>query len=597
MAGVLGLFFGTGEVTKDDMTAPAGKDQQASPVYVASIDQGTSSSRCIVFGRDGSIVAEHQMEHEQFYPRPGCVEHDAEEIWRNVEMCVKSALNTACLGAPDMAAVGITNQRESTLVWDRNTGTPLHPLIVWNDVRTESICRDLKADGGADRFRGRTGLPISPYFSATKLMWLLDNVAGLRELAEKGDALFGTMDSWLMWKLTGGRMHVTDVTNASRTNLMSLEGLHWDKSILQELGIPACMLPSIVSSSEVYCVADNPDNVLNGVRVAGILGDQQAALFGQTCFREGQTKCTYGTGSFILMNTGERVVPSTNGLLSTVGFKLGEQACVYALEGSIAYAGSTVQWLRDNLEMIKSASEIEALARTVEDNGGVFFVPAFAGLLAPHWRGDARGLMCGLTAYNTKAHVVRAVLESTAFQVQEVLGAMNQDSGVEAVSLKVDGGMTANTLLMQFQADLLGVQVLRPKMSETTALGAAFAAGLAVGVWEDIDDLSKTWALGQEYEATMAAEKRDTLLRNWQRAVKRSLGWEVTEGYPMEDEGGGKVASAVATRSGTTASGGSWRLETAALMAIAAAAGAAAAAVVMTTKGGQKLNIGALRPW
>eukprot|EP00752_Nemacystus_decipiens_P007537 g6736.t1 len=538
MAGVLGLFFGTGEEVKSrsDSDIMTTAPSHESSKYVASIDQGTSSSRCIVFGQDGRIVSEHQMEHEQFYPEPGRVEHDADEIWRNVEMCVKSALNAAGLDTSDLAAVGITNQRESTLVWDKNTGTPLHPLIVWNDVRTEHICRELKANGGADRFRDRTGLPISPYFSATKLMWLLHNVPGLREVAEKGDALFGTVDSWLMWKLTGGKVHLTDVTNASRTNLMSLKGLHWDESILQELSIPACMLPSIVSSSEVYCVADNPENVLNGVKIAGILGDQQAALFGQTCFGEGQTKCTYGTGSFILMNTGERVVPSTNGLLSTVGFKLAGQPCTYALEGSIAYAGSTVQWLRDNLEMIKSASEIENLARTVDDNGGVYFVPAFAGLLAPHWRGDARGLLCGLTAYNTKAHIARAVLESTAFQVQEVLGAMNQDSGVEAVSLKVDGGMTANTLLMQFQADLLGVQVLRPKMSETTALGAAFAAGLAVGVWKDTGELSQTWALGEDYESTMAAETRDKLLWNWQRAVRRSLGWDVERGAE-EDEG------------------------------------------------------------
>ncbi|CAM9290523.1 unnamed protein product, partial [Hapterophycus canaliculatus] len=335
--------------------------------YVASIDQGTSSSRCIIFRSDGSMVSEHQMEHEQYYPRPGCVEHDADEIWRNVETCVKSALERVGLDVSQLAAAGITNQRESTLVWDKHTGTPLHRLVVWNDVRTESICRDLKADGGADRFRGRTGLPISPYFSATKLMWLLDNVTGLREVAENGDALFGTMDSWLMWKLTNGRLHVTDVTNASRTNLMSLEGLCWDKTILKELRIPQCMLPSIVSSSEVYCVADNSDNVLNGVKIAGILGDQQAALFGQTCFNEGQTKCTYGTGSFILMNTGERVVPSTHGLLSTVGFKLGGQACVYALEGSIAYAGSTVQWLRDNLKVcIEPHGLEEALSRNVQ---------------------------------------------------------------------------------------------------------------------------------------------------------------------------------------------------------------------------------------
>eukprot|EP00903_Cladosiphon_okamuranus_P006123 g6027.t1 len=578
MAGVLGLFFGTGEdiesrSNSDIMTAP----EHGSKKYVASIDQGTSSTRCIVFGRDGSIVSEHQMEHEQFYPQPGRVEHDADEIWRNVEMCVKSALSTAGLDTSDLAAVGITNQRESTLVWDKKSGTPFHRLIVWNDVRTEPICRELKTNGGADRFRDRTGLPISPYFSATKLMWLLENVPGLREVAENGDALFGTMDSWLMWKLTGGKVHLTDVTNASRTNLMSLTGLHWDESILQELSIPACMLPKIVPSSEVYCVAENSDDVLNGVKIAGILGDQQAALFGQTCFGEGQTKCTYGTGSFILMNTGERVVPSTNGLLSTVGFKLAGKPCTYALEGSIAYAGSTVQWLRDNLEMIKSASEIENLARTVEDNGGVYFVPAFAGLLAPHWRGDARGLLCGLTAYNTKAHIARAVLESTAFQVQEVLGAMNQDSGVEAVSLKVDGGMTANALLMQFQADLLGVQVLRPKMSETTALGAAFAAGLAVGMWKDTEELSKTWSLGKEYEASMAAEKRDQLLWNWQRAVQRSLGWEVEEGAEEENTLSTTPAKVQGNASGATGccSKGTWWLKAAVLTAVVVVAAAA----------------------
>lgn len=547
--------------------------------YVASIDQGTSSSRCIVFDKDGSIVSEFQMEHEQFYPEPGFVEHDAEEIWRNVGHCVKSALQKARLVPSDLAAVGITNQRESTLVWDRETGKPLHRLIVWNDVRTENICIELKANGGADRFRERTGLPISPYFSATKIMWLMDNVPGLRDAAEKGDALFGTMDSWLMWKLTDGKKHVTDVTNASRTLLMSLEGLHWDQSILRDLGIPAAMLPSIVSSSEVYCTADNEEDVLTGVKIAGILGDQQAALFGQTCFGQGQAKCTYGTGSFILMNTGDRVVPSSHGLLSTVGFKLAGQACVYALEGSIAYAGSTVQWLRDNLRMIDSASEIEALALTVDDNGGVFFVPAFAGLLAPHWRGDARGLMCGLTAYNTKAHVARAVLESTAFQVQEVLGAMKVDSGVDVRSLKVDGGMTANALLMQFQADLLDVQVLRPRMSETTALGAAFAAGLAVGVWKDTDELAKTWAVGNEYASTMAAEKRDKLIHDWKRAVQRSLGWHVEDGQSPkrshDHHGAGDDAASAASLSSVLGrclgTSGRWWLSVAAAMAVAVA--------------------------
>ncbi|CAM9310998.1 unnamed protein product [Ascophyllum nodosum] len=489
----------------------------------------------MVFDREGSVLAEYQMEHEQFFPRPGCVEHDAEEIWKNVSRCVKEAMKIGRLKPSDLAAVGITNQRESTLVWDKTTGKPFHRLIVWNDVRTESICSELKLEGGADRFRERTGLPISPYFSATKLLWLFKNVPGLREAAQQGDALFGTMDSWLMWKLTGGRKHITDVTNASRTLLMSLEGLHWDQSILEELDIPACMLPEIVSSSEVYCEAENDDGVLNGVRIAGILGDQQAALFGQACFGEGETKCTYGTGSFILMNTGHKVVPSTHGLLSTVGFKLGEAPCVYALEGSIAYSGSTVQWLRDNLTMIKTAPEIEDLARSVKDNGGVYFVPAFAGLLAPHWRGDARGLMCGLTAFNTKGHVARAVLESTAFQVHDVLEAMVADSGVNVASLRADGGMTANTLLMQFQADLLDVQVLRPSMSETTALGAAFAAGLAVGVWENAEELEKTWTRGSEYVSSMDAQDRNKILRNWKRAVQRSLGWHTDDNEETDE--------------------------------------------------------------
>ncbi|CAM9092691.1 unnamed protein product [Chrysoparadoxa australica] len=496
--------------------------------YVLSIDQGTSSSRCLLFNTSGKVVSSSQQEQTQHYPRSGWVQQDALEIWDQVVGCVNAALKDAQASASVIAAIGITNQRESTLVWNKHTGVPYHPLIVWNDTRTSDICEMLQKEGGADRFREQTGLPVATYFSATKILWLFEHVKGLREDAMNGTAVFGTMDTWLMWKLTQGKTFVTDVTNASRTMLMNLKTLAWDQAILDSLGVPNTMLPEIRSSSEVYAAVSTPDLPgLEGVKIAGVLGDQQAALFGQNCFEPGAAKCTYGTGAFILMNSGSEMVPSTHGLLTTVGYKLGDAPPVYALEGSIAYAGSVVQWARDNLGLIEEARGIETLAKTVDDNGGVYFVPAFAGLFAPYWRMDARGVICGLTAYNTKGHLARAVLEATVFQVTEVLQAMRKDSQVELKMLRVDGGMTGNGLLMQLQADALDKQVLRPRLSEeTTALGAAFAAGLAVGVWSDLEQLRAIWAVGDEYWPAMKEAKRSELLRRWRQTVKNSLGWE-----------------------------------------------------------------------
>jgi glycerol kinase len=488
--------------------------------YVAAIDQGTTSSRCIVFDAAGNIAAVDQREHRQIYPRPGWVEHDAEEIWTNVLAVVEGALGKLSIKASALAAVGITNQRETTLLWDRVSGRPISNALVWQDTRTDRLVRELGGQVGQDRFRSRCGLPLATYFSGPKIRWLLDNVEGARAGAERGDVLFGTMDAWLIWKLTG--RHVTDVTNASRTMLMNLRTLQWDQDLLDAIGIPRAMLPEIKASSEVYAKASG---VLEGVAVASALGDQQAALFGQTCFSPGEGKCTYGTGSFLLINTGTQVIESKNGLLTTLGYQIGQQPAVYALEGSIAVTGALVQWMRDNLGLISSAAEIETLALTVEDNGGCYFVPAFSGLFAPYWRSDARGVIAGLTAYVTKGHLARAVLEATAWQTREVVDAMAADSGVPLAALKVDGGMAANSLLMQFQADVLNVPVVRPRVAETTCLGAAYAAGLAVGFWPDIESLRKNWRKSAEWTPGMAPALRDVSYRKWKKAVQRSMDW------------------------------------------------------------------------
>ena len=476
--------------------------------YVAAIDQGTTSSRCIVFDADGGIVRVAQREHRQIFPRPGWVEHDAEEIWANVRAVVDEAVD-----GYDIAALGITNQRETTVVWDRETGRPVHHAIVWQDTRTGAILRSL-ADR-EDEFRQVTGLPLATYFAGPKLRWLLDR--GLRERAERGELLFGTVDSWLIWKLTG--RHVTDVTNASRTLLMDLRTLDWSPPLLDALGIPAAMLPEIRPSSEVYGHTDG------GVPVASALGDQQAALFGQTCFQPGEGKCTYGTGSFLLVNTGATPVFSRHGLLTTVGYQVGGAAPAYALEGAIAVTGALVQWLRDNLGVIGSADEIEALAASVDDNGGCYVVPAFSGLFAPHWRSDARGVIVGLTGYVTKAHLARAALEASAWQTRDVVDAMDADTDVALRRLRVDGGMTANGLLMQFLADVLDVPVVRPRVAETTCLGAAYAAGLAVGFWPSLDALRAQWKVDAEWKPDMDPARRAAELARWRKAVDRTLDW------------------------------------------------------------------------
>jgi len=488
--------------------------------YVAAIDQGTTSSRCIVFDHGGAIVAVDQKEHRQIFPKPGWVEHNAEEIWSNVQAVVTGALAKLSIQPKDLAAVGITNQRETTLIWDKASGKPVHNAIVWQDTRTDRLVRDLGGSYGQDRFRDLCGLPLATYFSGPKARWILDGQPGLRKSAEAGELLFGTMDSWLIWKLTG--RHVTDVTNASRTMLMNLRTLQWDDSLLTAIGVPRAMLPEICSSSEVY---GNATGVLRGVPVASALGDQQAALFGQTCFSTGEGKNTYGTGCFLLVNTGAKLVQSNNGLLTTVGYKIGGQPVVYALEGSIAVTGSLVQWVRDNLGLISNAAEIETLARSVDDNGGCYFVPAFSGLFAPYWQSNARGVIAGLTSYVTKGHIARAVLEATAWQTREVVDAMAADSGVALTTLKVDGGMTANALLMQFQADVLGVPVVRPVVSETTCLGAAYAAGLGVGYWPNIEGLRANWKKAVEWTPSMTAAERGKGFRKWKKAVKRSMDW------------------------------------------------------------------------
>ena len=488
--------------------------------HIAAIDQGTTSSRCMIFDAAGAVAASAQVEHRQHYPRPGWVEHDALEIWANVSGVVSAAMAKLGIAPADLAAVGVTNQRETTLVWEKATGRPIANAIVWQDTRTADLVTELAGDEGPDRFRAACGLPLATYFSGPKLRWLLDHVDGARAAAARGELLFGTMDSWLIWKLTGE--HVTDVTNASRTTLMNLKTLDWDDDLLAAMDIPRALLPRIVSSSAIFGQAQG---VLEGAPVASALGDQQAALFGQTCFSPGEGKCTYGTGNFLLVNTGEAPVASKSGLLTTVGYRIGEAPAVYALEGSIAVTGALVQWLRDNLGIIRSAAEIETLAASVPDNGGCYFVPAFSGLFAPHWRADARGVIAGLTAYVTAGHIARAALEAVAWQTREVVDAMAADSGSALTRLKVDGGMTANDLLMQFQADVLDVPVSRPAIPETTCLGAAYAAGLAVGFWPDLDTLRSHWREGGAWSPAMAADVRAREYAQWKKAVDRTLGW------------------------------------------------------------------------
>ncbi len=493
--------------------------------YVAAIDQGTTSTRCMIFDHAGSVICFDQREHEQIYPKPGWVEHNPDEIWERTQGVIRGALQKGHIDVKEIAAVGITNQRETAVVWNRKTGRPVYNAIVWQDTRTDQICNALAADGGQDRFRAKVGLPLATYFSGPKIRWILDNVAGAQAAAEAGELAFGNIDTFVTWWLTGGPdggVHVTDVTNASRTMLMNLETLSWDDEILGLMGIPRQMLPTIVASSQVYGTAKGD---LAGIPVSGILGDQQAAMVGQTCYSPGEAKNTYGTGSFMLLNTGTKIVPSKSGLLTTLCYKFGDQPAVYALEGSIAITGALVQWLRDNLGMITSSAEVEALANLVEDNGGIYFVPAFSGLFAPYWRSDARGAIVGLTRYVTKGHIARAVLEATAYQTREVLDAMEQDSGVRLTALKVDGGMVYNNTLMQFQSDLLGVPVVRPQVAETTALGAAYAAGLAVGFWNNTDEMRQNWQIDHTWHPAMDDVKRAALYKGWKKAVTRTFDW------------------------------------------------------------------------
>jgi glycerol kinase len=489
--------------------------------YIAAIDQGTTSSRCIVFDPEGGVVSVDQREHRQIYPRPGWVEHDATEIWHNVQAVTLGALDRAGLSRADLAAIGITNQRETTLLWDAGTGEPVGNAIVWQDTRTDQLVKDLAPR--ADFWRARCGLPPSVYFSGPKARWLLDRDPGLRERAEQGEIHFGTIDTWLIYKLTG--RHATDVSNASRTMLMNLSTLDWDDELLAELDLPRAMLPEILPSAHVYGEGSGAAGALAGVPVAGALGDQQAALFGQTCFAPGEAKCTYGTGSFLLLNTGDQPVVSERGLVTTVGYQVGDGRPAYALEGSIAVTGALVQWLRDNLGIISAAPEVNDLAAMVADNGGCYVVPAFSGLFAPYWRSDARGVIAGLTGYVTKSHLARAALEATAWQVKDVADAMAAESTVDIAMLKADGGMTASEILMQFQADVLGVPVVRPVVAETTCLGAAYAAGLAVGYWPDLDTLRAQWRADRTWKPNMSTADRDRAHGQWRKAVQRSLDW------------------------------------------------------------------------
>ena len=499
--------------------------------YIGALDLGTTSNRFVLFDHQGQIVGVDQVEHAQIFPKPGWVEHDPLEIWENTRRVIRGAMGKVGVSGKEIAAIGITNQRETTVVWDRKTGRPYTNAIVWQCMRTDKICSALEADGGQDRFREKTGLPIATYFSGPKIRWILDNVAEARAAAGRGDALFGTIETWIIWHLTGGAgggAHVTDVTNASRTLLMDLNTLDWDEEILTVMGIPRQILPRIVPSSDRntwgHTLKQGPLGA--AVPVCGALGDQQAALVGQTCFGVGEAKNTYGTGCFMLLNTGTEPVVSKHGLLTTVGYRVDDQPAIYCLEGSIAMAGALIQWLRDNLGLIDQAPEVEALARTVEDNGGAYLVPAFSGLFAPYWRSDARGVLVGLTRYVNKGHIARAALEATAYQTLDIMAAMNADSGVDLQSLKVDGGMVANELLMQFQADVLDVPVIRPTVVETTSLGAAYAAGLAVGYWRDLDDLRKNWGVDKTWAPAMDADTRNAGYKNWKKAVERTLNWE-----------------------------------------------------------------------
>jgi glycerol kinase len=494
--------------------------------YAAALDQGTTSTRCMIFDHGGRVVAVEQLEHEQIYPQAGWVEHDPQEIWQRTRQVMDAALTRSKANASDIAGLGITNQRETTVVWDKNTGEPVYNAIVWQDTRTDKICDELAADGGQDRFRPTTGLPIATYFSGPKVRWILDNVDGARERAEAGDLLFGNIDTWCIWNLTGGvngGVHVTDVSNASRTLLMDLATLDWADASLEAIGVPRAMLPAIRPSSETY--GEVKLGGFEGTPIAGDLGDQQAATFGQVCFSPGEAKNTYGTGNFLLLNTGTEPVQSKTGLITTAGWKIGDQDAVYCLEGSIAITGALVQWLRDNLKMIRTSDEVEALAKTVDDNGGCYIVPAFSGLFAPYWKSNARGVFAGLTRFVTGGHIARAALEATAFQSREVVDAQNEDSGVPLESLKVDGGMVVNETLMQFQADILGVPVIRPQVAETTALGAAYAAGLATGLWDNVDDLRQNWIEDKRWNPSMDDAQREELYRYWKKAVTRTFDW------------------------------------------------------------------------
>lgn len=498
--------------------------------YIAAIDQGTTSTRCILFDHDGNVCSVAQYEHAQIYPQPGWVEHDPVEIWQKTQSAIHQAITAAEVNPASIVAVGVTNQRETSVIWEKKSGRPVYNAIVWQDTRTKPICDDLAQESGLDRFREKTGLPIATYFSGPKIKWVLDQVPGARQAAERGELLFGNIDTWLIWWLTGGPQggtHVTDVTNASRTLLMDIRNLDWDDEILSLLGIPRQLLPRIVPSSdpETWGKTREEGPFKKSIPVCGDLGDQQAALVGQACYSPGEAKNTYGTGCFMLLNTGENPIPSKSGLLTTVAYKFAEQPAQYALEGSIAITGALVQWLKDNLGLIRKSSEVEDLAKTVPDNGGVYFVPAFSGLFAPYWRSDARGIIAGLTRYANKGHLARAALEATAYQTREVLDAMQNDSDVKLTELKVDGGMVQNELLMQFQADILGVPVIRPRIIETTALGAAYAAGLAIGFWDDTTNLRQNWQMDHVWHPQMSLSDRQQLFQNWKKAVERTFGW------------------------------------------------------------------------
>ncbi|HIP73422.1 MAG TPA: glycerol kinase [Anaerolineae bacterium] len=496
--------------------------------YVAAVDQGTTSTRCMLFNHAGEPVGIHQMEHEQIYPKPGWVEHDPMEVWERTQDVIKGAMADAGATAADIAAVGVTNQRETTVVWDKNTGKPYYNAIVWQDTRTDKLIKEFEGGVGQNRFRDKVGLPLATYFSGPKIRWILDNVPGVKEAAEKGDAIFGNMDTWVIWNLTGGPKggaHVTDVTNASRTMLMNLDGLRWSDSITKVMGVPKSMLPEIRPSSDIYGYTAEDGPFGGKIPVSGDLGDQQAATVGQACFEVGEAKNTYGTGCFMILNTGTEIVPSKSGLLTTVCYKFGDEPTVYALEGSIAITGALIQWLRDNLNFFDFSHHIEDYAKTVEDNGGVYFVPAFSGLFAPYWKSDARGVIAGLTRYVNKGHICRAALEATAYQTREVLDAMEKDSGVSLKALKVDGGMVYNDLLMQFQSDVLEVPVVRPMVAETTALGAAYAAGYAVGFWSSTDEMRENWGVDKTWEPDPDSNASTELFHFWKKAVTRTFDW------------------------------------------------------------------------